>query len=415
MDIDRLLRINQGYSLTKISALNKQQLIAQYAQCQKISDIESSLRRELSSANSTTREILENQLKEEKRREEIKYYRNTAYKAKEAIELIQSNSDDNFKCFLTNLFAEPFGNILTDAKSQLDEFSDKEFCDKWLSQLNSDSAAAKKNGAYLNSPWHKLLEYESDYQDKIDSLKVWEKETSDKKSAIKQPSLIQPEPKDKKFTSGSSFACIGIFVFSTLIIGVNMSEGATFMGLIFYEILAALALIGLIFSCISISKEKQQWIDNYDNYVATIKQKNAERQSEYDDKMDEIRIDEGYLSKAKAEMDDHPYQIAISEVNNLIPTWQTIVDEISVFLPKIEEKKKEKKSDQLLKEAALFVAESSIASTSALQHRFSIGYYRAFEIMSKLEELKIIGPGKGGKPRKVLVDYQEAKSIVEKL
>jgi hypothetical protein len=415
MDIDRLLRIYQGYSLKKISALNKQQLIAQYAQCQKISDLEKSLKRELSSVNSTNRKILENQLKEEKRREEVKYYRNTAYKAKEAIELIHSTSNDNFKCFLLNLFSQPFGNILTDVKSQLDEFADKEFCDKWLSQLNNDSATAKTNAAYLNSPWHKMLVSESDYQDKIDSLKVWEKEIDDKKSAIIQPPLIHPEPRDKKFTSGCSFACIGIFVFSAIVIGVNMSDGATLLDLIFFVVVAVLAVVGFTTSRIRVSKEKKHWVDNYDNYVATIQQKNAEKQSEYDDKMDEFRIDEDNLSKAKAEMNDHPYQIAISEVKSIIPTWQSTVDQISALLPKVEEEKEEEKIDPLLKDAALFVAKGYAASTSSLQRKFSIGYNRAGAIMSKLEELKIVGPENGRKPREVLVDYNTARRIVEKL
>lgn len=36
MNIDRILNIYQSYSLTKISAINKQMLIAQYAQCENI-------------------------------------------------------------------------------------------------------------------------------------------------------------------------------------------------------------------------------------------------------------------------------------------------------------------------------------------------------------------------------------------
>jgi S-DNA-T family DNA segregation ATPase FtsK/SpoIIIE len=131
--------------------------------------------------------------------------------------------------------------------------------------------------------------------------------------------------------------------------------------------------------------------------------------------MDEFRIDEDNLSKAKAEMNDHPYQIAISEVKSIIPTWQSTVDQISALLPKVEEEKEEEKIDPLLKDAALFVAKGYAASTSSLQRKFSIGYNRAGAIMSKLEELKIVGPENGRKPREVLVDYNTARRIVEKL
>lgn len=415
MDIDRLLQIYQGYTLTKISALNKQQLIAQYAQCQKISDLEKSLKRELSAVNSTNRKILENQLKEEKRREEIKYYRETAYKAKEAIDLIHGISDSNFKCFLLNVFAQPFGNILTEIKGQLEEFADKEFCDKWLSLLNRDNFASMTNDAYINSPWHQILESESDYRNKIDNLKVRQQEIEDKKSAIKQPALIQPEPKDKKMKHGCSIACIVIFVFCALVVSVNFSNGTPFMDLIAFVVIAIVVAISYTLIRIRKCKEKQQWIDNYDSYVATITSQNTAAQSEYNNKMNEVIIDEGKLSEEKSEMSNHPYQVAISKANNLIPNWQTIVDQISEMLPKAENESEEIKTDPLLKEAALFVTESSTASTSSLQRKYSIGYNRAGTIMSKLEELKIVGPENGSNPRKVLVDYRTAKNIIESI
>jgi S-DNA-T family DNA segregation ATPase FtsK/SpoIIIE len=114
-------------------------------------------------------------------------------------------------------------------------------------------------------------------------------------------------------------------------------------------------------------------------------------------------------------MSNHPYQVAISKANNLIPNWQTIVDQISEMLPKAENESDEIKTDPLLKEAALFVTESSTASTSSLQRKYSIGYNRAGAIMSKLEELKIVGPQNGSKPRKVLADYCTAKNIIESI
>jgi hypothetical protein len=416
MDIDRTLQIYQGYTLTKISALNKQQLIAQYAQCQKISDLEKSLKRELSAVNSTNRKILENQLKEEKRREEIKYYRETAYKAKEAIDLIHGISDNNFKCFLLNVFAQPFGNILTEIKGQLEEFADKEFCDKWLSLLNRDNVASKTNDTYINSPWYQILETELDYRNKIDNLKVRQQEIEDKKSAIKQPKLLKPEPKDKAVgQTGCSITCIVIFAFCVLVVCANLSGGASFMDLIAFIALAIIVAISYTLIRLKKYKEKQQWIDNYDSYVATITSQNTAAQSEYNNKMDEVIIDEGKLSEEKSEMSNHPYQVAISKANNLIPNWQTIVDQISEMLPKAENESEEIKTDPLLKEAALFVTESSTASTSSLQRKYSIGYNRAGAIMSKLEELKIVGPENGSNPRKVLVDYRTAKNIIESI
>ena len=61
MDIDKLLSIHQSHSLMKIGAINKQMLIAQYAQCEQIS----ALQKQISASNSISRQILENQLKED--------------------------------------------------------------------------------------------------------------------------------------------------------------------------------------------------------------------------------------------------------------------------------------------------------------------------------------------------------------
>lgn len=54
MGLDRLLNIYQAYTITKISAYNKQMLIAHYAQCEKIGK----LQQQIKVANSVSRNIL---------------------------------------------------------------------------------------------------------------------------------------------------------------------------------------------------------------------------------------------------------------------------------------------------------------------------------------------------------------------
>lgn len=71
--------------------------------------------------------------------------------------------------------------------------------------------------------------------------------------------------------------------------------------------------------------------------------------------------------------------------------------------------------DPLLEEVARVVVNSSTASTSSLQRRYSIGYNRAGKIMDQLESLGIVGPAQGGKPRAVLVDPMTLESILSSL
>lgn len=61
-------------------------------------------------------------------------------------------------------------------------------------------------------------------------------------------------------------------------------------------------------------------------------------------------------------------------------------------------------SDPLLEEAINIVINDKKASTSYLQRRMRIGYSRAARIVDLLEEMGIIGPQNGSKPRDVLID-----------
>lgn len=59
--------------------------------------------------------------------------------------------------------------------------------------------------------------------------------------------------------------------------------------------------------------------------------------------------------------------------------------------------------DPLIDESIRVVCQYDRASASLLQRKLSIGYARAARILDTLEELGIVGPGEGSKPRDVLV------------
>lgn len=58
--------------------------------------------------------------------------------------------------------------------------------------------------------------------------------------------------------------------------------------------------------------------------------------------------------------------------------------------------------DQLLEDAIRIICQYDKASASLLQRKLSIGYSRAAKILDQLEELGVIGPAEGSKPRDVL-------------
>lgn len=63
--------------------------------------------------------------------------------------------------------------------------------------------------------------------------------------------------------------------------------------------------------------------------------------------------------------------------------------------------------EEVLERAIEFVVEAGHASTSSLQRRLKLGYARAARMMDELEEMGVIGPYEGAKPRKVLMTKEQ--------
>jgi S-DNA-T family DNA segregation ATPase FtsK/SpoIIIE len=63
--------------------------------------------------------------------------------------------------------------------------------------------------------------------------------------------------------------------------------------------------------------------------------------------------------------------------------------------------------DAQLEEVIRLVCQFNTASASFLQRKMSIGYSRAARILDQLEEMGIVGPAEGSKPREVLVRNAE--------
>lgn len=63
--------------------------------------------------------------------------------------------------------------------------------------------------------------------------------------------------------------------------------------------------------------------------------------------------------------------------------------------------------DPVMTEAIKCIIEAGQASTSLLQRRLRIGYARAGRLIDEMEQMGIVGPYEGSKPRQVLVNYQQ--------
>jgi S-DNA-T family DNA segregation ATPase FtsK/SpoIIIE len=64
-------------------------------------------------------------------------------------------------------------------------------------------------------------------------------------------------------------------------------------------------------------------------------------------------------------------------------------------------------TDPMLPEAVKCVVDCGQASTSLLQRRLRLGYARAGRLVDQMEQMGIVGPHEGSKPRQVLITYQQ--------
>ena len=81
-------------------------------------------------------------------------------------------------------------------------------------------------------------------------------------------------------------------------------------------------------------------------------------------------------------------------------------DSSSPSSAKQEESSLSSQYDEMLSQAAEVVLEMKQCSVSMLQRRLKLGYSRAARIVDQMEELGIVGPYEGAKPRSVPIDRQ---------
>ena len=70
------------------------------------------------------------------------------------------------------------------------------------------------------------------------------------------------------------------------------------------------------------------------------------------------------------------------------------------------------KRDELLPDAVNLVMSTGQASASSLQRRFRVGYTRAARLIDEMEELNIVGPNMGSKPREILMNSEQAQAAL---
>lgn len=397
MDTNTLLNIYQSYTLTKVSEINKQSLIAAYAQNEQLNK----LNKELSRANRTSDQILRNQIKEIELREKQRYYKNLTFNLSQVMTSLENEDNVNFRIFASGLFLSPVCNMAKDAIQELDEIADKEYAQNIIKRAHSLSDNDKAYiESYQDSPWATVLDTKS----KINSGIT--KEIRNKKKEIRLTTIRKNEAyKKEEQKVKNEKGCVGclagiVIIFGLAFVGTIVTHDyeAT-LGSTYILVPAIFLLLALVYTRKTEKNKETNNVKTKFSEVEVIK----EELEKLSDELLQLQQDKTRLTTR--------YNELLQGVTLDCPKWEDKLNNIAEILPHGE---KEEDRDPLLFDAAKILVSTQQGSTSLIQRKFSIGYNRANKIMDQLEAFGVVGPANGSNPREVLFESEEELLEIQK-
>lgn len=313
MKADTLFNIYQSYSLAKISALNKQNLIALYAQNEQLSK----LNKELAKSNSVTQQILKNQIKEIERQEKCRYYKNLAFNLSHAMGLLENEESTNFRIFACGLFLPIIQEMAKEAIQGLEEIADKEYANDIVQKCISLSEQDKALQAdYQSTSWVQMLPL----QERINNLSTVGIPNKEKELqlAIEEK---DKKRKDDKLNAKSYKGCfitmciVTVFILFMLIMTVVTKDFEATKG-------------GIIVFAISIGLLVMLYRGKKKNTDAQAHNGNEALQ----DKIVSLENELLDLKKEELEMNSR-YNGILQEITLEYPKWEKRLSEIASYLP----------------------------------------------------------------------------------
>jgi hypothetical protein len=157
---DRLLNIHQSIKLSEIEKLNRESLNQQIKQNAQLSV----LSEELKLANTLTKQILQNQIGDLKRKEEQRFYKSLAFNCHEIIEKIEKIENLILKAYFIQTYEKKIKLNLVQAKETLEDIEDKIEVKKYIERCELLYSDSTRNNDFINSSVYRLNEVIDDYQ-----------------------------------------------------------------------------------------------------------------------------------------------------------------------------------------------------------------------------------------------------------
>lgn len=403
MNIERALNIYRTYTVTKIAALDKQNLAMQYAQCGELVK----LQKQIDRANQTSLSILRNQEKELKRQEAQRYYKSLAFNLNRSLTVISECDDVVKRCFLSDLYLAPISAFADICEKRLDEIADKEYASEIKKKADDlKQEAGKFTKQYEQSLYHRLKELNEQKQSNAISNEIIEKE---KQLAAYKTEVSASKEFKKKSNRGCFFTLLAITAFYAIYyvgvaLGIGSENGgssissgdAVGIGL-FMIVLVALTYFAygkMKRSEENLRKERRTFNDQ-------LRQKKSLAQTSVEHLKQEIES----LRQKEIKLTDD-YNSIKQTLNNNDSEWTKEMEELTSLLPQ-DTTDHEEKYDSLIIDVAKYFVKTQCASTSIAQRKYSIGYNRAGRLMKQLEDIGVLHQTQKSESYNVLVSTEQ--------
>lgn len=381
------INLYEVYTIKQISALNKEMLGAQYAQCGELQK----LQKEMASSTAVSKQLLHIQIEELKRKEKVRYYKDLAFKLNEAIAVIEGVDDINFKTFLMGLFGEAMVFLTKDAISNLEEITDKEYANTLLKRLNAISSLTN-NSDYEKTKWYQLSLCKQEFESGEHQKQIFDKNRK----------LGELKSQEFKTNYAGGLGCFTVLNYISLPFAGLMSIAA--VGMLFDKesgidatMLIIVAVIDIIAALI---------YRKYRSLKSNAEKEKADKESARDAEVQSVKSEIFSIEQDRFLVKDN-MDMLLLDLNADLPGWQSVVDELVGILPHENKSSDSKKLDTKFKEVAQYVVSKQEGSTSQIQRAFNLGYNRAAKITDQLEAAGIVGPNQGVHGRQVLIKSED--------
>jgi len=300
---DRSVSIINLYNTYKNRKISEQILVQQRKSNIHLAD----MKNQLKVANETNRRILVNQIKQEKLREEQKFYKALSYNANEIIEQLENITDPMVLNYLLNGLYDKTKNSLLEANDTLEEINDKIFSKQILGKLNEIKAKAEI--------------CQNDYADnvlgRIDNLLLDLKQKKDEISNIKKPNIGEIKIKDK--WENNSLRIFGIIVLGFLSLIIFLFLFIDNSKTEFLTILVIFLVFSIPLTLIIIQDNK--WRKGFSKYKMD---QNKKRERERNRTIEIEKVFNQKIQKHQEMLLQHPAFYAMQEINIKHPTFEII-------------------------------------------------------------------------------------------